>query len=69
MGQFPHELKFWYDGEPVGYFETDVAPASPGRYPYVPYRGPGHYALSTSLRAGERPYCCCRSRVIRRTSV
>jgi hypothetical protein len=27
----------------------------------VPYRGPGHLALVTALRAGERPYCCCRT--------
>jgi len=61
MGHAPHPLKFWYEGQSVGYFETDDAPAAPGRYSYVPYRGPGHLALVTALRAGSRPCCCCRT--------
>jgi hypothetical protein len=61
MRQVPHELEFWYGGEPVGYFETASAPAAPGQYPYTPYRGPGHHALGAALRAGEKPYCCCRT--------
>jgi hypothetical protein len=61
VGQVPHELEFWHEGRPVGVFETDAAPDAPGRYRYMPYRGPGHYALATALQEGERPYCCCRT--------
>jgi|tagenome__1003787_1003787.scaffolds.fasta_scaffold20594449_3 hypothetical protein len=31
MARKPHELEFWYEGQAVGYFETAVVPAAPGR--------------------------------------
>jgi hypothetical protein len=53
----PHKLEFSYEGMPVGYFEEERYPMSPGRYRYVPYRGPGHYEMQTARRAGAHPRC------------
>ena len=53
----PHELEFWYEGMPVGYFVGPTFPSGPGRYRYEPYRGPGHYEMQTALRSGQRPTC------------
>jgi hypothetical protein len=57
MARSPHELEFSYEGMPVGYFEEEGYPAAPGRYRYMPYRGPGHYEMQAALGAGARPRC------------
>ncbi len=57
MAGSPHELEFSYEGTPVGYFEEERYPVAPGRYRYMPYRGPGHYEMQTAHRAGGRPRC------------
>ena len=49
--------EFFFEGMPVGYFEGSEYPRSPGRYRYVPYRGPGHYEMQTQLRASGCPRC------------
>ena len=61
MARKPHELEFWYEGQAVGYFETAVVPAAPGRA-RVPYRGPDTTPSSRRVRPWEQPYCCCRAR-------
>ena len=60
MSDDPPPLKFYHLANPVGVFET-AAPLAPGRYPYMPYRGPGHLDMSWSLRRGEQPWCCYRT--------
>lgn len=57
MPRTPQELEFSYEGMPVGCFEEDRYPITPGRYRYVPYRGPGHFAMQTARRAGAQPRC------------
>jgi hypothetical protein len=67
MARKPHELEFWYEGQAVGYFETAVVPAAPGRYPYMPYRSPDttpssrRCALGSSLTAAARRTAPCTS--------
>jgi hypothetical protein len=56
-----HELEFSYEGMPVGYFEEAGYPTAPGRYRYMPYRGPGHSKMQTAMRAGSRPCCTFRT--------
>jgi len=51
------KLQFMLDGIPVGYFEGNDFPSSPGRYRYMPFRGPGHYVMRKQLSAGGRPRC------------
>ena len=58
----PHEFQFSYKGMPVGSFELESYPTAPGRYRYMPYRGPGHYELQTALRTGAQPHCTFQAR-------
>lgn len=45
---------FYFDGMAVGYFRQKDYPTSDGNYRYMPYRGPGHYEMQTTLeREGE----------------
>jgi hypothetical protein len=53
-------VEFFLDGRVVGYFKESVAPATPGRYGYEPYRGPGHLQLSRRLSA-RKPATCTYS--------
>jgi hypothetical protein len=46
-----------YDGSPVGYFARSEFPRAPGRYRYVPYRGPGHLEMQKQCEAGATPRC------------
>ena len=48
---------FFYQGNPVGYFEEEHLPAALGNYRYMPYRGPGHYRLMGALKS-EGPQRC-----------
>jgi len=48
---------FFFEGNPVGYFTDEALPASPGRYHYMPYRGPGHYRLGVVLRSSGPQRC------------
>jgi len=57
MAQSAHALEFSYNRMLVGYFQEDTFPTGPGRYRYMPYRGMGHYRMSTQLRQGSRPKC------------
>ena len=50
-------IEFSYEGSPVGYFESSVAPQAPGRYRYMPFRGVGHYQMATALAKGIHPRC------------
>jgi hypothetical protein len=60
MASVPRELEFTYEGMPVGYFEEQRYPMSPGRYRYMPYRGPGHYEMQSARVTGDRPRCSFR---------
>lgn len=40
---------FYFNGMVVGYFEQADYPTTDGQYSYIPYRGPGHYEMQTSL--------------------
>jgi len=51
----PVEHDFMFEGMEVGIFQE--LPRSPGRFPYEPYRGPGHYEMLRRLSAGEKPRC------------
>jgi len=48
---------FFFEGNPVGYFSEDQLPATPGRYKYLPYRGPGHYNLGQALSSHGPQRC------------
>ena len=48
---------FFFEGNAVGYFTEEPLPTVPGRYPYMPYRGPGHYKLGVALRS-QGPQRC-----------
>jgi hypothetical protein len=49
------DLEFSFEGHVVGCFEEAAYPSEPGRYRYMPYRGPGHYDLTQALaRAAAR---------------
>ncbi len=48
---------FFFEGNAVGYFMEEPLPKAPGRYRYVPYRGPGHYRLGVAL-SSSGPQCC-----------
>jgi hypothetical protein len=48
---------FFFEENPVGYFEDDRLPCSPGCYRYMPYRGPGHHRLQGS-RKTKAPQRC-----------
>ncbi len=45
------------DGQPVGFFKTEVAPQGDGRYRYEPFRGPGHFLMGSRLRDGIPVSC------------
>lgn len=57
MSASHQEFEFFYQGMPVGCFEEEGFPIGPGRYRYMPYRGPGHHEMQAALRAGGRPRC------------
>ena len=48
---------FYLDGQPVGSFLGAQAPLAAGEYAYEPYRGPGHYSLTTQLKTSRIPRC------------
>ena len=48
---------FFFEGNPVGYFLEYQLPILPGRYKYIPYRGPGHYNLGQALRSNGPQRC------------
>jgi hypothetical protein len=48
---------FFFEENPVGYFEDDRLPCAPGCYRYTPYRGPGHYRLQGSLKTKGPQRC------------
>ena len=52
-----HARSFFFDENPVGYFELDQFPSEPGSYPYMPYRGIGHYRLMESLKSSGPQRC------------
>ncbi len=49
--------EFSCQGLPVGSFDNEYITSVPGRFMYLPYRGPGHYELEMSLQRGQRPRC------------
>lgn len=51
------ELIFYFARMPVGRFERGVYPTSDGQYRYMPFRGPGHYEMQTSLERGDEVRC------------
>jgi hypothetical protein len=53
----PRPYEFNYKGYPVGFFLNDAYPQSDGVYDFEPYRGTGHYMLSTAMSAGDTCEC------------
>ena len=51
------ELIFYFARMPVGHFERGVYPTIDGQYRYMPFRGPGHYEMQTSLERGDEVRC------------
>lgn len=44
------QVVFFFKEQDVGYFlDPNNLPFTPGRYEYVPFRGPGHYYLGVAL--------------------
>jgi hypothetical protein len=63
MSEYPstadaHELRFYYNDQPVGAFKPGITPTSPGTYEYEPFRGPGHYEMVIAVKKGDCPQCC-----------
>jgi hypothetical protein len=54
--------RFYFDGMAVGHFEQDDYPTTDGQYRYMPYRGPGHYEMQTSLERGDEVRCSYKTR-------
>jgi hypothetical protein len=50
-----YAFEFWFEEMPVGLFEA--IPRAPGRYGYMPYRGPGHFDMQRKLKTGEPAVC------------
>lgn len=51
-------LNFSFQGSPVGYFvDLDTYPSVPGRYKYMPFRGPGHLALRNECTRNGCAHC------------
>jgi len=53
-------LVFFFEGEPVGTFQTDAYPSHPDRYLYSPFRGQGHAGFADLLKRGEAAPCTFR---------
>lgn len=51
------ETEFHFGEMAVGLLQR--APAAPGRYRYIAYRGPGHYDMQTALKADGIARCHC----------
>src|SRR5689334_18285903 len=49
--------KFFFRGIEVGELAAGTPMVSGGRRPYMPYRGPGHYAMQMALQT-QVPACC-----------
>ncbi|MBW3636143.1 MAG: hypothetical protein KY445_06705 [Armatimonadetes bacterium] len=45
------KLAFYIDGTFAATFVGEAFPSEDGRYRYMPYRGPGHYDLVTTMTA------------------
>jgi hypothetical protein len=50
-------VEFFFHGDVVGEFTGAVPLVEVGRYAYMPFRGSGHYAMQTALRAGLPARC------------
>jgi hypothetical protein len=48
--------EFFFEEHAVGYFE-DHCPFSPGQYPYMPFRGLGHFRLVQALASSGSQRC------------
>lgn len=52
------QVDFFYTNMVVGIFtEATGIPIVPGKYQYMPYRGPGHYDLMIALKSGKSQVC------------
>ena len=56
MQSVPENVRFFFGNQAVGYFE-DQPPSSAGQYPYMPFRGPGHFRLVQELARKGPQYC------------
>lgn len=50
-------LEFLFEGMPAGIFQCSQYPTDNGRYPYMPYRGPGHLLMGEALKKHGRARC------------
>jgi hypothetical protein len=48
--------KFFFGEQAAGYFQADL-PSSSGDYPYMPFRGPGHYKLTGKVASSGSAQC------------
>jgi hypothetical protein len=51
------DLEFTFGNNVVGTFEETSYPRTPGRYHYMPYRGPGHFDMQESLKLNGKAKC------------
>ena len=56
MPSVQEKIEFFFGSHVVGYFE-DQPPLSAGEYPYMPFRGPGHFLLGQELKRKGPQYC------------
>jgi hypothetical protein len=49
-------VEFFFGENVVGYFE-DSAPSTSGEFPYMPYRGLGHFQLVQALKTSGPQLC------------
>jgi hypothetical protein len=56
MQSSPENIQFFIGSEVVGYFEGQ-SPSAAGQYPYMPFRGPGHFLLVQELARKGPQYC------------
>jgi hypothetical protein len=55
-------LVFEFDGDHVGCFEgIDGYPTTPGKYRYMPFRGPGHYEMREACARRGSARCSYRT--------
>lgn len=50
-------LTFRFAGEPVGYFEDQVIPSTPGLYRYMPYRSITHLHMYQQIQESGSARC------------
>ena len=57
VGDDQRSKSFFFQNNPVGYFQDAELPSRPGTYHYMPYRSVGHYRLHQALQTSGPQRC------------